>query len=396
MAINPSGGAGIPRSLLIKLYLPAFFVYLGRALTTSFIVLHASGLGASPAAAGVVAALPHLGTMLFDLPAGNLADRRDLHRLHRWAILLLGIASIFIWLIPGIYPFCALLVCYGALRSLWTISQIAVVREAVDEEYRGRALSLMGGIVRIASIIGPIAGGFLAARYGIPLLFLVAGLLMIGASLARFLLRPPPGVLGPGKGSPRSYRSSFRRFLPLLLRAGTGIVILGLLRSARPVILPLYGASLGLDVGKIGLVMGLSGAADALLFYPAGIIYDSFGIKRGAILCLLIFSLGLCLIPMTTGFYGFVAAALVIGVGNGFGAGINMTFSAVLAPDDEVGSFIGAWRLFTDAGVLAGPLAVGALSAVAGIAVAPAALGIIGFGGALFFRLAAPDSKPIP
>lgn len=394
MALNPEKGLGLPVGLFAALYLPAFLVYLAQALTASFIVLHAGRMGAPPALAGLIAALPHVGTLLFDLPAGNLADRGDLHRIHRTAVVCMALVSILIWLAPGIYLFSLLIVLYGAFRTLWSISQVAVVRSLVREERRGRALSLMGGMIRIASIIGPALGGYLAALYGIPILFLGAGILMLISSFSRFSRKDEPErTLRPEKEA-MSYRGSIRRFLPILLRAGTGIVILGLLRSARPVILPLYGESLGLDIGTIGLVMGLSGLADTLLFWPAGLIYDTFGIKRGAVLCLGLFSAGLFMVPFTTGFYGFVAAALIIGIGNGFGAGINMTLSAVLAPDDEVGAFLGVWRLFTDAGVLAGPIAVGAVSAAAGVAFAPAALGIIGFGGALFFQLAVPNSRP--
>ena len=64
-----------------------------------------------------------------------------------------------------------------------------------------------------------------------------------------------------------------------------------------------------------------------------------------------------------------------------------MTLSADLAPDNEVGGFMGIWRLFTDAGVVSGPLIVGIITAVAGLAATPAALGLIGLGGALYFQL---------
>ena len=263
---------------------------------------------------------------------------------------------------------------------------MAVVRRLVEPRMRGRSLALMGGMVRTGSFLGPVAGGFLASAFGLPVLFRLAGLLLLATSGIYILLEPSLPATGAAVRS-GGFTGTLRRHSRVLLTAGTGIVILGVLRAARPVLLPLYGESLGLNLRQIGLVMGVGGLADTLLFYPAGLIYDRFGIKRGAVLCLSLFSGGLLLIPFSGGFYSLLFVAALIGTGNGFGAGVNMTLSADLAPDDEVGGFMGIWRLFTDAGVLSGPLIVGVITAVSGLAATPVALGLIGFSGALYFQL---------
>ena len=377
---------------MLPLYIPAFLTYLADGLTTSFIVLYALELGARPATAGLIAALPHVGTLLFDLPAGRLIDRVHLKRVYTLSALAMGLLLILIRLLPGIPYFIPLLVLFGAARTNWRICQVAVVRRLVVPQMRGRALALMGGMNRLGAFLGPVAGGYLAAVFGLPILFAAAGLLLFMTAATHTIfapLLPPPGEV-PRKGG---FSGAFKRHSRVLLTAGTGIVVLGVLRAALPVLLPLYGQSLGLSLQQIGLIMGVGGLADTLLFYPAGLIYDRFGIKRGAVLCLGLFSGGLLLIPFSSGFYSLLFIAALIGTGNGFGSGVNMTLSADLAPDDEVGGFMGIWRLFTDAGILSGPLIVGIITAVSGLAATPVALGLIGFSGALYFQLTVRNPK---
>jgi MFS family permease len=76
---------------------------------------------------------------------------------------------------------------------------------------------------------------------------------------------------------------------------------------------------------------------------------------------------------------GFVFASLLIGFGNGFGSGINMTIGTDLAPSGAVSEFLGAWRLFGDAGSSAGPAIVGAIAAAGGLPTAVITTAVLGF-----------------
>ena len=396
MALTEQPGGYTLKGLVIPIYAPAFLSYLAQGLTTSFVVLYALQLGAGPGAAGVIAALQHLGTLFFDIPAGRFTERFNLKRVYMFSTLFLGIFLFLIWFLDSLPFLIMLLIGFGAARTSWSISQVTVVRRLVDPGLRGRALANMGGLVRAGSFLGPVMGGYIADILSLGALFLSAALCTF-ISTALILLRTPETE--EENGAPPVFRripETFHRYSRILLSAGTGVVILGVLRSARPVLLPLYGESLGLSLGQIGLVMGLSGLADSLLFYPAGIIYDRCGIKRGGVLCLGLFSLGLILLPLSGGFISFALVSVFIGISNGFGSGINMAMSAILAPDGEVGEFMGIWRLFTDAGVFSGPLAVGLITAALSLAAAPFALGALGLAGALYFQYSVHESNEKP
>jgi hypothetical protein len=81
-------------------------------------------------------------------------------------------------------------------------------------------------------------------------------------------------------------------------------------------------------------------------------------------------------------------------VGNGLGAGINMTLAGDFAPPDARADFIGVWRLMTDAGAALSPFAMGAVAhamAVGAASLVPFGLGLLGA-----FVLATRVPEPLP
>jgi MFS family permease len=87
---------------------------------------------------------------------------------------------------------------------------------------------------------------------------------------------------------------------------------------------------------------------------------------------------GMALLPLADSFFTLLAATAVMGVGNGLGSGTMMTLGADLAPKEAAGEFLGLWRLVGDAGQMSGPIVVGSVADVIGLA--PAALVLAGVG----------------
>ena len=82
---------------------------------------------------------------------------------------------------------------------------------------------------------------------------------------------------------------------------------------------------MGADERLISNIFAASTAIEVLLFYPMGYVMDRKGRKWASIPCLILMSLGIATIPFTQNPASLTAAALLIGLGNGFGAGMNMT-----------------------------------------------------------------------
>jgi MFS family permease len=179
------------------------------------------------------------------------------------------------------------------------------------------------------------------------------------------------------------------RFRAVLARLGLAAASLSAVRSARQVVLPLWGVSLGLDASTIAVVVGVSGAIDFALFYASGQVMDRFGRLWAALPAMVLMGAGFLALSFThdldSSAMWFAMFAAVLGVGNGLSSGILLTLGADLAPADEPAAFLGSWRTLTDAGGAIAPVMISALTALVSLSGAVAAMGVIAALGAFGF-----------
>ena len=74
--------------------------------------------------------------------------------------------------------------------------------------------------------------------------------------------------------------------------------------------------------------------------------------------------------------------AMVMGLGNGMGAGLVMTIGADLAPPGQRPVFFGIWRLISDTGTGVGPFLLAGITAAVSLGVGVLAMGGIGLAAA--------------
>ena len=105
----------------------------------------------------------------------------------------------------------------------------------------------------------------------------------------RFLASDPPtGV----------FRTMWRH-RQVLARLGVAAALLSSIRSARQVVLPLWGVSIGLDAQTIAIVVGISGALDFALFYASGQVMDRFGRLWAALPAMILMGTGFLALAFT-------------------------------------------------------------------------------------------------
>ncbi len=371
------------RSLAVPVYLPSFLMSVCQGSVLLTIPLFALDLGAGAAVTALVFSMRGLGNMLFDVPAGYSASRLGdkVTMLAGAALMITACLFAAIATSAGSLGFAALVL--GAAMSTWLLGRLTHISEAIDISQRGKAIAALGGIQRIGNLAGPIGAGLIITLWGFAAVFLVvAGL----AAMALLLVMT---------GVPENRRihhaesPSLLRLIPhivarhhrVFLTAGFAMLVLTILRSARQLLIPLWGSHISLNAVDIGLIMGAAAAVDTLLFPLAGYLMDTHGRKISAFLCMGLLTLGLFAAGFTTTFAGLMLAAMLTGLGNGLGSGINATFGADLAPPRERGEFLGVWRLMGDSGSLAGPVMFGAAASAFALATAfhfAAVAGIVG------------------
>ena len=377
------------RSLIGGVYLPALLFGIGQWMIIPTIPLFAEELGASVLFSGLIFAARGAGSMIGDVPSGLLTSRLG-GRLTMTAGVLLtagsGVAMGFS-VVPAMLAGLTLL--NGIAFALWHVSRLAYMTETVPVEYRGRALSLVGGVTRVGFFLGPIIGGALGKAGGLETVFFAQAAVVCAAALlvATRLPRARAGDAGTPERPRVSLRSVVLAGRRSLLVAGSVAITLVLIRHGRQFLIPVWGSSIGLDPLQIGLIFGFASAIDMLMFYPVGMVMDRWGRKWVIVPSLLVLSASLILMPLTGTFGSFLLVGLLSGFGNGLGSGAVMTLGADLSPRDAAGEFLGVWRLVGDVGAVAAPAVVGGLAAVLTLGAAAVSTGGIGLLGGVIMIL---------
>jgi len=371
------------RRLAFSVYIPTLLYAIGQGIAIPVVPLFAKDLGAGLALAGLVVTMRGVGSMVADVPAGLLVSRMGGRRSMLVGGISTALACVGIALSPNVLMLAAFVVVTGMGQAIWVVSRLAYIAGAAPVAQRGRAISLVGGASRIGTFVGPILGGAAASGFGLESAFLVQALVVgVGCVLPLLAGREAEVPTSVETAAHHRLGRTVREHWRSLLTAGSVAVLLTVLRSGRQILVPFWGDEIGLDVAAIGLIFGLSSAADMTLFYPVGVIMDRWGRKWAIIPSLLLLSVSLALIPLTHSFWPFLLVGLISGVGNGFGSGVVMTLGADLAPPDQAGEFIGVWRLIADIGAAGAPIGIGALAQVATLGAACVITAGTGFVGA--------------
>jgi MFS family permease len=382
---RPDTGFNI-KSLAWTVYAPSFLLSFGQGTLIPVLPIFAQDeLGAPVALVGIAVAARELGTMAFDVPAGLLTSRFGTKRAMLLGTALFALTAVGAALSFNLGFLILMRVIAGLGIALWSISRHAYLAQSVPQRYRGRALSLFGGIGRIATILGPLAGGITGQFLGLRTPFYlqagvgVATMVLVMATLEQ--TAPPIRGKG-GRGAYARLADTVVEHRREFLTAGLAAIALQLLRSSRQLLIPLWGSYVGLNVGQIGYVTSVSSAVDSVMFIPAGFVMDRWGRKWTGGPSLVILAASLALLPFAGGFMALMAVGVLAGLGNGFSSGLVLTMGADIAPREAAGEFLGVWRLITDSGGAAGPLAIGGIAEALALGAACYATAGIGVAGA--------------
>lgn len=146
-------------------------------------------------------------------------------------------------------------------------------------------------------------------------------------------------------------------------------------------LVPLWGAHLGLSDILISATFAAGALVDVAMFLPSGRWMDRHGRLAGILPALFVMGASLMLAVVWTSPIGFVVSTCLMGFGNGFGSGIVMTMGADLAPTTGRERFLGWWQGIGNIGAAAGPFVVSTLTATLGLVAGmrgTALLGVVG------------------
>ncbi|GAB3155392.1 MFS transporter [Microbacterium neimengense] len=391
------------------IYGPTILFALGEGAVIPLIPILAAERGADVAEAAFIASFLVVGQLCGNIPAGWSVARLG-ERLTMAIGGVLAIAgSVTMLLSPNTAVLAVAVFVIGFCAAAFGLARHSFMTTRVPIAFRARALSLLGGSFRFGTFVGPFIAAGLLFAVGDELSAVWFFIVCLVATVLLVLLGPDPEKTAeapdrapaseddsgePVTGSiPVDERVGVFRTMwqhrRVLSRLGVAAASLSAVRSARQVVLPLWGLSLGLDAPTIALVVGVSGAIDFALFYASGQVMDRFGRLWAALPAMILMGTGFLALSLTHDLNSanmwFAMFAAVLGVGNGLSSGILLTLGADVAPKSEPAAFLGSWRTLTDAGGAVAPLLLTALTAIASLSVATGAMGVVGLLGAAAF-----------
>ena len=389
------------RRIAVPAFGPSVIWSVGAGAVLPVIALSARDLGASVGLAALFVGLATLSEFVSAVPAGVVVERIG----ERRALVLAGVADAAACLVavlaPSLWVLGLAVVLTGPSGAVFLLARQSYLTGAAPVHLRARAMSTLGGVTRIGLLVGPLVGAPVVAHWGPRSAFaiaVVAGLLAAAVAWGAADLATSAG------GGPATERMPVRQVVSrhrhVLLTVGLGVLGIGLARSARVVVVPLWAEHVGLTAAQTSLVFAAAALVEVVLFWPAGTVMDRHGRVWVAVPVAALVGLGLVVLPLTTSLLGVAAVALLMGVGNGLGSGIVMTLGADAAPAVGRAPFLGLWRLLSLVGHNGASVVVGAVAAVASIGTASVVVGVLALaGGAWLWRWLPefdPRRRPLP
>jgi MFS family permease len=223
---------------------------------------------------------------------------------------------------------------------------------------------------------GLLTGGYLTAELGWRAVFwlstVVAGVLLAGSMLARVRA----AVVRIGHTNQEEVSAPVRPSRSGELAAVAANLLVFVNYSIWVVSLPLLGAEkFGFDAGQVGMLLLIVNVVHLTSAVPVGRIIRKAGAARALAIGFGIGGVGLLLVPLAPSAPWLLAPIALYAVGQL--AGNSSAGDLILRLGGGGGRAVGAVRLSSDVGLVAGPAAVGALADAAGVEAPFAVLGVV-------------------
>lgn len=277
----------------------------------------------------------------------------------------------------------------GANQGLCWSTTVIMKTDLVGPRRRGLAMGLNEAAGYLAVALAALASGWLGATYGLRpepfllgIVFAVGGILLsvfaVRETRPYMRLEANLGDAGNSPGSGLPFKAVFAlttwRDCRLFSASQAGLVN-NLNDGMAWGLLPIYFAARGLDIEKIAIVAAIYPGVWGLSQLFTGAWSDRIGRKWPIAVGMWVQAIGIFLLILRDGFLPWTVAAVILGFGTA------MVYPTLLAAIGDVAhpswraSAVGVYRLWRDAGYVAGALLAGIVADLLGLRWAIAVVG---------------------
>jgi DHA1 family solute carrier family 18 vesicular amine transporter 1/2 len=363
---------------ILAVSLVSLVVMMGSTMVTPSLTLYAKqDLGANEFLVGAVIAGFAIGRLIFDIPAGFLADRLGLSRT---MILGLGIligASTLAGFASSYWVLLFARLLEGIASSMYVSAAIAFVLLSSDAPKRGTNIGSYQSILMLGPIVGPVVGAPIAALFGYNAPYFAFAAVIFGAAviMSIFSRRRKFNIEKNAEEHEHENRqASMAAYINTAAIATFGFAFLrsGIYTTG----VPLFGyGSLNLSVFDMGIILTMASLANLISSFFSGRFTQAYGMQKPLFAAILISGVLVAIIPLSTSMVYLLVIITLIGITSGFfGQSIawaaeqieekvkrigKTNYKVALGVQSHVTRGIGFNRMIGDLGLILGPLFVG-------------------------------------
>lgn len=349
---------------LIALGIVNHIVLTGTRVT---VTLEALRLGASTAVVGVLLALFALLPMLTSVAVGRLSDRIGVRKPMLAGSCGIALGAAIPIVVPGLLGLFLAASLLGVSFILYQVPAQNATGELGPPSDRAHNFSLLALGYAISTLVGPLIAGFTIDHGGFFVTFgLLAALPLIPATvLARGALALPGPHPAHAQGHAGGALALLRheKLRPVFVIN----VLLAVAWDLHTIVIPVYGAQIGLTASQIGLILASFGAATFVVRFAMRWIVRRVDERQVLTVAMLAAGAVFFLFPFCTTAPTLMALSFSLGLGLGASQPMVLSLLHTHAPPGRMGEAAGVRMSLTQSMAVTVPLAFGALSATVGL-----------------------------
>ncbi|UBU11406.1 MFS transporter [Nonomuraea gerenzanensis] len=362
----------LPRAAIVLL----FGIALNRmgSFVALFLVLYLTGIGYSPAQAGLVLTGFGAGSILGTFAGGSATGRFGARTVIIWSMVLCGVATAGLAAVTAFVPLLAVGFAAGAFGQMYRPAAATMLADLTPPQRLVMASAASRFGLNVGAAIGPLLGVWLAAAYSYPVVFAVNAVVSLLFAVVVLLVIPAragrrgaaaggdaaigDAAIGGDADAPESTRARYRDLLRdrrfLLFLAGMFVTAVAEVQYQST--LPLEVQQSGYPTALYGAVVALNGALVILVELPLTTLIQRFSMRATVAAGCLLLGVGLGLFGLPFGPWIFVVGAVVWTMGEIISAPSIGAYPALAAPTPALRSrYIGALSTCQTAGWAVGP-----------------------------------------
>ena len=353
----------LPREVSI-LVAASFFVAVGFGIVLPAIPVFAKSFGVNNAAIGLMVSAFAITRFASGLISGTLVDKFGERAVFSSGVFMVALFTFLAGLSQSYEQLLFFRAAGGLGSSMFSVAAGSVIMRSVDDANRGRAQSVYQGSFLLGGIAGPAIGGLLSVISLRAPFFVYSGLLICSGSVAFFFLKGDK-IGKVDKSVDTSDHTTVRAALAMKpYRIALVLAFIGswVFFGLRASILPIFVTEeLNSTTAVVGYGLALSAVIQGLILLRAGRYSDEKGRRAASIIGAQVVLLGVLLLTFSVNVWMYLLAMAVLGFGGAF---ISITPASIVGDviKGKGGKVIAIFQMAGDAGMMVGPIIIGAVS----------------------------------